>query len=134
MNAVGSTSVQYFRNLDKIVTLMPINIMTMPWCNLKEYVEKDQTTAVKKQKDRKFLEALASDKKYLEGMLDKLSIPPGGFGSTKKKGFNKPVTYTNPATKCIVKEVKTALDFLEDRRDFWSQQKPDYPAGSQERA
>ena len=27
---------------------------------------------------------------------------------------------------CVAREAATALDYLSDRREFWSQQKPDY--------
>ena len=29
----------------------------------------------------------------------------------------------------VVKETETALDYLSDRREFWSQQKPEYETG-----
>ena len=31
----------------------------------------------------------------------------------------------------VVKEAETALDYLSDRREFWSQQKPEYETGGQ---
>ena len=35
---------------------------------------------------------------------------------------------------CVAKEAETALDYLSDRREFWSQQKPDYQAAGKHRA
>ena len=36
----------------------------------------------------------------------------------------------NFETKFILNEAETALHFLEERRDFWSQQKPEYQRGN----
>ena len=119
MNAVGSTTVQYFRNLDTIVNMMPVNIMGMSWYKLKDYMDMKEDKALKKKKDRKFLEALASDKQYLEGMIKKIALP---VSKSTAKGAN-----SNLATQSILIEAENALGFLRDRREFWSQQKPDYP-------
>ena len=124
MNAVGSTTVQYFRNLQDIINRMPVNIMGMSWYKLKDYIEQEEDSLSKKRKDRKFLEGLAPDKRYLEGMIKKLSAPSG---RSKIKGPT-----TNLATKSILNEAEKALGFLEDRREFWSQQKPDYDKGPAE--
>ena len=121
MNAVGSTTVQYFRNLDEIIDLMPVNIMGMSWITLKKHMNESETKKIKKKKDRKFLEALASDKQYLEGIIKKISLPKS---KSMPMEANKHL-----ATQSIVSEAQNALGFLQDRREFWSQQKPDYPSG-----
>lgn len=125
MNAVGSTTVQYFRNLDVIIDMMPVNIMGMSWYKLKNYMDQKEDKLLKKKKDRKFLEALASDKQYLEGIIKKISLP-----SRKSRAKDANI---NLATQSILIEAENALGFLEDRREFWSQQKPDYPTGPQEK-
>ena len=121
MNAVGSTDVQYFRNLDEIIHLMPVNIMGMSWYKLKNTMNDNETKKIKKKKDRKFLEALASDKQYLEGIIKKISLPKSKSSTTE--------TNKHSVTQSIVSEAQNALGFLQDRREFWSQQKPDYPSG-----
>ena len=80
---------------------------------------------MKKKKDRKFLEALASDKQYLEGIIKKISLP---VTKSTAKDAN-----SNLATQSILVEAENALGFLRDRREFWSQQKPDYPTGPKEK-
>ena len=124
LNAVGSTTVQYFRNLDHIINLMPVNIMGLPWYKLKDCVEREETRISRRRKDKKFLEGLAYDKQYLEGIIKKLS-------PTKNKGMISN-NNNNLATKLILKEAETALEFLKERREFWSQQKPDYPSDHRE--
>ena len=42
--------------------MMPVNIMGMSWYKLKNQMEDNDSKKIKKKKDRKFLEALASDK------------------------------------------------------------------------
>ena len=120
LNAVGSTSVQYFRNLDVIIDMMPVNIMGMSWYKLKNQMEDNDSKKIKKKKDRKFLEALASDKTYLEGIIKKISVPRSKSAS---HDINRSLV-----SQSIVSEAENALGFLQDRRGFWSQQKPDYPA------
>ena len=115
MNAVGSTTEQYFRNLDDIIHLMPVNIMAMSWCKLKNQTNDNETKKIKKKKDRKYLDALAVDKQYLEGIIKKVS-------SSKNKPISKE-TNKHLVTQSIVSEAQNALGFLQDRRDFWSQQK-----------
>ena len=34
--------------------------------------------------------------------------------------------------KYLIVQAEDGLNFLQDRRDFWSQQKPDYPKGPKE--
>ena len=74
MNAVGSSDVQYFRDLDVMIDIMPVNIMGMSWHKLKNEMNDSETKKMKKNKDRKFLEALASDKQYLEGIIKKINV------------------------------------------------------------
>ena len=126
MNAVGSTTVQYFRNLDSIINMMPINIMNMSWYKLKNYMDTKEDKLMKRKKDRKFLEALASDKQYLEGIIKKIALPSS---KSSTKDANSIL-----ATQSILIEAENALGFLQDRREFWSQQKPDYPSGPKEKA
>lgn len=125
MNAVGSTTVQYFRNLDAIIHLMPLDIMSMSWYKLKHQMNDNETKTIKRKKDKKFLDALALDKQYLEGIIKKVS-------STKNKSMSME-TNKHLVTQSIVSEAQNALGFLQDRRDFWSQQKPDYPSGPKEK-
>ena len=125
LNAVGSTTIQYFRNLDRIIKLMPVNIMGLPWYKLKDRVDRQETRISKKRKDKKFLEGLAKDKHYLEGLIKKVS--PSNNKAVVNNGSS------NLATKVILNEAETALEFLKDRREFWSQQKPDYPKGPEEK-
>ena len=119
MNAVGSTKTKYFRNLNHIVKVMPVNLMSIPWYKLKDHLDKEETSLGKKKKDRKFLDRLAVDKHYLQGIIEKVS-------PTQKKSKPKKID-NNPATALIVSEAQDALDFLEERREFWSTQNPDYP-------
>ena len=126
MNAVGSNDVQYFRDLDSMIELMPINIMGMSWHELKTGMNDSETKKMKKKKDRKFLEALASDKQYLEGIIKKINKT-----SPKTKTTSLEVK-KHLVTQSIVSEAEGALGFLRDRREFWSQQKPDYPTGPKE--
>ena len=125
MNAVGSTTVQYFRNLDGIIHLMPVDIMGMSWYKLKHEMNDNETKKIKKKKDKKFLEALAFDKQYLEGIIKKVSSP-------KNKSISME-TNKHLVTQSIVSEAQNALGFLQDRREFWSQQKPVYPSGQKEK-
>ena len=122
MNAVGSSKTNYFRNLNQIINVMPVNLMGIPWYKLKDYIDKNETYIGRKKKDRKFLDRLAADKHYLESIIVKVSPRP-----EKSKTGNTKLATTNLATKKIVYEAQTALNFLEERREFWSQQIPDYP-------
>ena len=126
MNAVGSTDVQYFRDLDAMIDIMPINIMGMSWHELKTGMNDSETKKMKKKKDRKFLEALASDKQYLEGIIKKINRTNPKTKTTSHDVRKQLVSHA------IVSEAENALGFLQDRREFWSQQKPDYPTGPKE--
>ena len=148
INAVGSTTTPYFGNLNYIIGLMPFDLMGIPWYKLKDYGEKKESSISRKRKDRKFLEHLAHDKQYLERIVKKLSPK----NEKSKLSGNKIVTdYTvsdvdifshhqgvriwkniypcnnKVATKLLLNEAETALVFLEERKEFWSQQKPAYP-------
>ena len=122
MNAVGSTKTQYFRNLNNIIDQMPVNLMGIPWYKLKDYIDKNETYTERKKKDRKFLDRLAVDKHYLESIIEKVSPR-----QEKSKHSASRLNNATLATKLIVYEAQTALHFLEERREFWSQQNPDYP-------
>ena len=98
----------------------------MSWYTLKNQMEDNESKKITMKKDRKFLEALASDKYYLEGLIKKISLP------NKSKAASSGVD-TNLATQLIVSEAGNALGFLQDRREFWSQQKPDYPSKTKEK-
>ena len=107
-------------------------------------------------KDKKFLEGLAHDKRYLEHIVGQLSI-----SATTRN--NNPET--NSTTRLMLSEVnkliliaiisyitrllsiwesdmyylfninlqaKKGLEFLMDRREFWSQQRPEYPDDAKE--
>ena len=126
MNAVGSSDVQYFRDLDVMIDLMPVNIMGMSWHKLKNEMNDSETKKMKKKKDRKFLEALASDKQYLEGIIKKINK------TNPKSKSNQLEINKHLVSQSIVSEAENALGFLQDRREFWSQQKPDYPSGPKE--
>lgn len=121
MNAVGSRTVQYFRNLDEIIHLMPVNIMGMSWYHLKNEMNDNETKKRIKKKDKKFLEALAADKQYLEGIIKKISSP-------KNKSISMDMN-KHLVTQSIISEAQNALGFLQDRREFWSQQKPVHESG-----
>ena len=121
MNAVGSTKTHYFHNLSKVIDLMPINLMGIEWYKLKDYIEKNETCVGKKKKDRRFLDRLAGDKYYLESIIEKVAPAPAKSKSNKNISFNS----NSLATNLIVNEAQTALNFLEERREFWSQQNPD---------
>ena len=54
----------------------------------------------------------AGDKNYLESILEKLSVQ---------------TTLESKATKRVTDQTENALNYLIERRDFWSQQNPDYP-------
>ena len=122
MNAVGSTKTHYFHNLSKVIDLMPINLMGIEWYKLKDYIEKNETCVGKKKKDRRFLDRLAADKYYLESIIEKVAPAPTKSKSNKNNSNNN---MNNAATCLIVNEAQTALNFLEERREFWSQQNPD---------
>ena len=121
MNAVGSTKTHYFGNLHQVVDLMPINLMGIPWYKLKDYIDKNETCVGKKKKDRRFLQRLAADKYYLQSIIEKVSPAPKKSKSSKTSNQNN----NSLATNLIVNEAQTALNFLEERREFWSQQNPD---------
>ena len=121
MNAVGSTKTHYFHNLSKVIDLMPINLMGIEWYKLKDYIEKNETRVGKKKKDRRFLDRLAADKYYLESIIEKVAHAP----TKSKSNKNISVNSNNLATNLIVNEAQTALNFLDERREFWSQQNPD---------
>ena len=55
---------------------------------------------------------LASDKHYLEDILDRLATH---------------TTLKTPAQTKLQTEAEGALNYLIERRDFWAQQNPDYP-------
>ena len=59
-----------------------------------------------------FLGDFAGDKNYLESILEKLSVQ---------------TTLESKATKRVTDQTENALNYLIERRDFWSQQNPDYP-------
>ena len=122
MNAVGSTKTPYFRDLNKIVNQMPVNLMGIPWYKLKDYIEKDETCVSRKKHDKKFLDRLAVDKQYLEDIIEKVA-------PTKRKSKSNATSKPNQSlsTTLIINEAKTAVEFLEERREFWSQQNPDNP-------
>ena len=63
-------------------------------------------------RDRKFLGDLASDKFYLEDVLDKLDE-------------NKHLNNIHGCGK-VRGKIRDTLGYLNERRDFWSQQNPDY--------
>ena len=67
--------------------------------------------------------ALAVDKHYLESIIEKVSPR-----QEKSKHSASRLNNATLATKLIVYEAQTALHFLEERREFWSQQNPDYPS------
>ena len=121
MNAVGSTKTHYFHNLSKVIDLMPINLMGIEWYKLKDYIEKNETCVGKKKKDRRFLDRLAADKYYLESIIEKVAPAPTKSKSNKSNS----ASINSVATNLIVNEAQTALNFLEERREFWSQQNPD---------
>ena len=105
-------------------------------------------------KDKKFLEGLAHDKRYLEHIVGQLSISATTRNSNPE---------TNSTTRLMLSEVnkliliaiifyiilsiwesdmyylfninlqaKKGLEFLMDRREFWSQQRPEYPDDAKE--
>ena len=100
---------------------MPINLMGIEWYKLKDYIEKNETCVGKKKKDRRFLDRLAADKYYLESIIEKVAPAP----TKSKSNKSNCVSSNSVATNLIVNEAQTALNFLEERREFWSQQNPD---------
>ena len=62
------------------------------------------------------------DKQYLEDIIEKVA-------PTKRKSKSNATNKPNQSlsTTLIVNEAKTAVEFLEERREFWSQQNPDNP-------
>ena len=124
MNAVGSTKTHYFQNLHKVIDLMPVNLMGIEWYKLKDYIDKNETRVGKKKKDRRFLDRLASDKYYLESIIEKVAPSTTKSKSNKISNSNNSER-NNIASNLIINEAQTALNFLEERREFWSQQNPD---------
>ena len=129
MNAVGSTKTPYFRDLNKIVNQMPVNLMGIPWYKLKDYIEKDETCVSRKKNDKKFLDRLAVDKHYLEDIIEKVAPSKRKSKMTSSLAEKQ---YQSLATTLIINEAKTGVEFLEERREFWSQQNPDNPKKSRE--
>ena len=70
-NAVGPSASVYFKHLDKFLFKIPTNIMGLPFFKLQKVMECPASKS--KLQDKKFLGDLASDKYYLEGILNKLS-------------------------------------------------------------
>merc|ERR1719414_160018 len=85
----------------------------MPWHKLKNLVAVKDSKVGARVKDRKFLSELATDKHYLEGLIKSLGDEKGSDA--------------NRGTQGLVTELNSSLNFLNDRRDFWAQQQPDYP-------
>ena len=109
-NAVGPAASNYFKHLEKFLYRIPSNIMGLPIFQLIKIT--DANTESSKVKDKKFLGDLAGDKTYLESILEKLSVQ---------------TTLETSATKRVKVQAENALNYLIERRDFWSQQNPDYP-------
>ena len=73
LNAVGPQVSHYFKSLDKIlVHITKTNILGMPWHKVKNVVASKDKGIAGKVKDRKFLNQLATDKHYLEGLTKTL--------------------------------------------------------------
>ena len=92
---------------EDVLSVLPTGILGVPWFQLRAALsQRDAKDMEDKRRDKRFLSQYAEDKKYLENL-------EGRVEGWKEMGGVK-------------KEVEGALDFLQERRDFWSQQKPDY--------
>ena len=69
-NSIGPQAGNFFKKVEKIICKIPTSFMGLEWDKLKTQLEKH--TRESKARDRKFLGDLASDKFYLEDVLDKL--------------------------------------------------------------
>ena len=109
-NSIGPQAGNFFKKVEKIICKIPTSFMGLEWDKLKTQLEKH--TRESKARDRKFLGDLASDKFYLEDVLDKLgehTILNNTHGCENVRG-----------------KIGDTLVYLNERREFWSQQNPNY--------
>ena len=109
-NSIGPQAGNFFKKVEKIIYKIPTSFMGLEWDKLKTQLEKH--TKESKARDRKFLGDLASDKFYLEDVLDKLgehTILNNTHGCENVRG-----------------KIGDTLVYLNERREFWSTQNPNY--------
>ena len=102
--SVGEGATHFYAVAD-ILGLLPDGILGVPWFQLKLASGPTWDRGIRSQ-DRRFLSEISEDKRYLEELVARLDGSEGLGG--------------------VRREAETALDFLQERRNFWSQQQPDY--------
>jgi len=115
-NSLGEAAGLFFQNIGEVLHRVPSSFLGVSWFKLKSLVSEEASIGSfeqsagsrlrTRQRDRKFLNQIAEEKIYLEDLMSRLSCLEGG--------------------DAVAGEAEAALDFIQDRREFWSQQKPDY--------
>ena len=111
INTVGTAADCFFRSIDTVLKQVPDSFLKASWWELKPLIRAQGSLGPRhlaRREDKRCLERMALDKRYLENLVPRIQ----GLVGEQEDG--------------VVAESQAALDFLEERREFWSQQRPDY--------